>query len=128
MGVPEIVVGYRNDNNMLTRTQTIQTDHIATGRSDWLSAGCKSVHAVIHALRDLCSAHAFSVGEDPNDAVWRATVRHGQVKTFRILTKKEVDKLRCGTHTGNKEPRLGLLPADHVNQIRARAAWAKGQR
>lgn len=123
MGVPEIVIGYRNDNKTLTRTRTFQTDYFAAGHPDWLVTGCKSAHAAIHTLRHLCLAHLFDVGQDRNDAIWRATVRHGQVNTFRLLTKNEVGQLRSGV----KGPRLGLLPLDHVNQLRAREAWLKGQ-
>lgn len=114
MDVPEIFVGYRSGNFTLTRTQSFATDHFAPD-TRWLLQAQRNAHDALQALRQLCASYRFRSEADRHDAIWRATVRHGAVQQFRILDDKEVAQLR----RKSRGPRVGLLPADHIAQIRA---------
>lgn len=124
MGVPHIFVGTRDERNVLESTRLVPTDEYAPGHPAWLTTAQANAHAALHALRNACASHvARNAASMPgDDIIWRATLRHGEIQTFHVVDKKEASQWRA--HAPRCR-RVGLLPADHIAQLRVSAAWAK---
>lgn len=120
MDVPEIFVGYRDKDYMLTRTATFPTSHFKPShqpRRD-MHEEFTFAHDVLRTLRKTCSSYDDWEAGNLDDIIWEASIEQGCVRQFRMLMKWEVARLR--TYADGR--RLGLLPAHLVDELRSSRA------
>lgn len=113
MDISEIVVGFWTPGPTLTRVQSFSTEACAPDAKGLLQAR-NNAYIPLQTLRHSCASYPFRPEQDPDDAIWIATIRDGKVKQCRLLNGGEVAKARIGV----SGKRLGLLPEAMVAELR----------
>ncbi|KAG7091540.1 hypothetical protein E1B28_010569 [Marasmius oreades] len=115
--VPEIFVGYRDNNLCVTYTDTVRVSDIQPANfNDSLQRG----YNVLSALRATFESKREEEGTDLDDTIWKVVINEGYVSNAIKLEDIEAHKVKRRRelpHTPSVA-RVGIVPKEMVSRLR----------